>query len=428
MNDWMLVSAYVQGDDGAFADLVAKYFRMVYTMAARQVGDPHLAEEVAQSVFIIFSRKASKLSSSVSICGWLVQTTRFVSKDAVKMRQRRQQNEQQFAASLERSSPPATDRNTIEAVLDEALLALPAAEQAGVMAHFFEGRNFKEIGEMLAISEDGAQKRVSRSLAKLRAFLAKRGAKVPMTALAGLLTAQFAREAAARTLPSAVQAAQAAAQGKMAAGNALALANQTTRLLRWHAALGWSAKLALVVFLIIGGTRAWMQWGSPPRSTVLASDPRIEALAKRWSVMVLGIAGVKKEFAQTAPNDARFQTLLDQVNSFATAAGPIRDELKVLLTPAQERDQVAEFLTAEVVETLKLEPSEKRALLSLIQDRLARGATLIDAMKAMAGDIPAEAVQIEALLSPEHRKSLESIYGADGSGLFVYLQITTAGK
>src|SRR5580692_6952214 len=148
MNDWQLVSAYVHGDEGAFADLVAKYFRMVYTIALRQVSDAHLAEEVAQSVFIILARKASKLSSSVSVCGWLVQTTRFVSLDALKMRQRRQQNEQELAASLELNAPTSAHPDSMAAILDEALSSLPAAEQAGVMAHFFEGKNFKEIGEM----------------------------------------------------------------------------------------------------------------------------------------------------------------------------------------------------------------------------------------------------------------------------------------
>jgi RNA polymerase sigma factor (sigma-70 family) len=428
MNDWQLVSAYVHGDEGAFADLVAKYFRMVYTIAVRQVGDLHLAEEVAQSVFIILSRKAGRLSSSVSVCGWLVQTTRFVSRDAVKMRQRRQQNEQEFASSLERSSAPAINQSAIEAMLDEALLALPAAEQAGVMAHFFEGRNFKEIGEMLAISEDGAQKRVSRSLAKLRTFLTRRGAKVPMTALAGLLTAQFAREASAQTLSSAIQAAQSAVQGKLTGGNALALANHAARVLRWRAAASLCLKLALPVCLLIGGRWAARQWSGPARSTVPATDPRIEALAKRWSVMVLQIAGVKKEFAQTSPNDPRFQTLVDEVNSFAQAAAPISDEFNPLLTPPHERDQVAEFLTGEVGETLKLDASERRALFSLIRDRLAEGATLLDAMKAMRRDIPAEATAIKALLSPEHQRSFDSVYGPDGSCLFVYLTIATGGK
>jgi RNA polymerase sigma factor (sigma-70 family) len=428
MNDWQLVAAYVQGNEGAFAELVARYFRMVYALAARQVGDPHLAEEVAQSVFIILARKASVLSSGVSICGWLVQTTRFVSRDAIKMRQRRQQNEQEFAASLERSSPLSTDSSAMDAMLDEALLALPAAEQAGLMAHFFEGRNFREIGEMLAISEDGAQKRVSRSIAKLRAFLTRRGAKVPMTAMAGLLTARLAQEASAQNLSTAIQAAQAAARGKIAAGNALALADRATRLLAARFALGLSVKLTLAVVLILGGAWTWKQLSRPPPATVQMSDPRIEALGKTWSDMVLRIASVKAELAQTTPNEARFQTLLGEVNFFSEDATRVKDRLDLLLTPPQDRERAAEFLAAELSETLKLDTSEKTAVYSYIRKRLTLGATLADAMANMAQDIPAEAAQIKALLSPEQRNSFDSIYGVEASGFWVYLKIATAKK
>src|SRR5437899_1182828 len=63
MNDHELLRAYIQGDEQAFETLVGKYFRMVYTVAARQTGDSHLAEEIAQSVFLILSRKARGLSS-----------------------------------------------------------------------------------------------------------------------------------------------------------------------------------------------------------------------------------------------------------------------------------------------------------------------------------------------------------------------------
>jgi RNA polymerase sigma factor (sigma-70 family) len=426
MNDWELVGAYVQGDDRAFEGLVAKYFRMVYTMAARQVGDPHLAEDVAQSVFIILSRKAGKLSSGVSLCGWLLQTTRFVARDAVKMRWRRQRHEQEFAASLDCASPAKADPNAIEAVLDEALLALPAAEQVGVMAHFFEGKNFKEIGQMLAISEDGAQKRVSRSLSKLRAYLSKRGVKVSLAAVAGLLTAQFAPGAAAQTLPSALQAAQAAAEGKMAAGNALALADRATRLLQWHSAISIGLKVSLAVLLILGGSWAWRERNSPASSAVQATDPRIEALAKRWSAMVLRFASLMKDFAQIPPGDPRFQAIQAQANTIGQDATVIRDELKALLTPPHERDQVAEFLTAEIGETLKLGPSEKHAVYWFVRDRLGRGATLNDAMKTMAQDIPSEAVQIKALLSPEQRRNFDSVY-QEGSGFWFYLRIAVEG-
>jgi hypothetical protein len=182
------------------------------------------------------------------------------------------------------------------------------------------------------------------------------------------------------------------------------------------------------VSLVTGGAWAVKEWSSPSRSTVQVSDPRIEALAGRWSVMVLQIASAQKEFALTSPNDPRFQTLLAEVNTFAQDAAPITDELNVLLTPQLERNQVAEFLAAELGETLKLDATEKRAVFSLVKTRLARGATLTEAMKGMLVDVPGEAVQIKALLSPEHRTSFDSIYGMNGSCLFVYLKIATAGK
>src|ERR1043166_4655424 len=57
LDDHQLLNAYAGGDEQAFETLVEKYFRMVYTVAARQTGDSHLAEEITQSVFLILSRK-----------------------------------------------------------------------------------------------------------------------------------------------------------------------------------------------------------------------------------------------------------------------------------------------------------------------------------------------------------------------------------
>jgi len=427
MNDWILVSAYTQGDEGAFDVLVGKYFRMVYTLAARQVGDQHLAEEVAQSVFIILARKAGQLSSGVSVCGWLVRTTRFVSQDAIKMRLRRQKNEQEFAASIDSGHPAKTERSGIEALLDEALLALPAVEQAGVMAHFFEGKNFKEVGEMLAIKEDAAQKRVSRSLDKLRAFLTRRGAKVPVTVIAGLLTAQFAREAGAETLQSAIQGAQAAAKGKIAAGKALTLADRAMRLLRWRSAVGLSLKLGLTLLILAGGGWALREWNGS-RQAAQAFDPRVEALGKASSRMVLQFASLKQRIATIRPDNPGFQALLAEVNTIGQESNPIREQLQVLLTPPQDRERMAEFLTAEVAETLNLTTAEKLGVLSLVRNRLAQGTTLKDAIKAMAGDIPAIAIQVKALLTPDQRQRFDTIYSRDASGFFTYLRAMAAAQ
>ena len=138
---------------------------MVYTVAARQTGDWHLAEEIAQSVFLILSRKARGFSSKTPIPGWLLRTTRFVSWDAIKMRRRREQKERKFAVDLHEPLKMKAEPSGMEALLDEALRTLSPDEQAGIMARFFEGKDFPEIAETFAITEHAARKRISRCLA-----------------------------------------------------------------------------------------------------------------------------------------------------------------------------------------------------------------------------------------------------------------------
>lgn len=222
MNDHELLSAYLQGQEQAFETLVEKYARMVYTVAARQTGDPHLAEEISQSVFLILSRKAPKLSSQTSIPGWLLRTTRFVCRDAIKMRLRRDQNERKLAMNLEHQLGSKPAPGAMELLLEEAIQALGPEEQAGIVARFFEGKDFPELAEMFAITEEAARKRMSRCLAKLQVFMEKRGAGISLQALSGLLATPPAQEAANQALQSAVHAIHAAWKGNVAAKNAVA--------------------------------------------------------------------------------------------------------------------------------------------------------------------------------------------------------------
>src|SRR5438067_6223392 len=225
MDDHQLLRAYFDGDEQAFETVVGKYFRMVYTVAARQTGDAHLAEEIAQSVFLILSRKAGRLSSRISIPGWLLRTTRFVCWDAIKMRRRREQNERKLAAHLEHQLETEPDSSTMQLLIEEAIQALRPDEQAGIVARFFDGKEFREIAEMFAITEEAARKRTSRCLVKIQAFMAKRRARVSAEALSGLLLAQALDAATKQRLQSALHATHAAWKGGFAANNTVALAN-----------------------------------------------------------------------------------------------------------------------------------------------------------------------------------------------------------
>jgi RNA polymerase sigma factor (sigma-70 family) len=418
-HDHGLLSAYVGGDEQAFETLVERYFRMVFSVAARQTSDSHLAEEIAQSVFLILSRKARGLSSSASIPGWLLRTTRFVSRDAIKMRRRREEHERKLAMNVEPQPATNPDSSTMQVLLEEALEALRPEEQAGIMAHFFEGKEFHEIAQMFAITEHAARKRTSRCLAKLQAFMTRRGAKVSVTAVSGLLLAQSAHTQQA--LQSAISATHAACKGKFVADHVVALTDRAERVLRWQLLRGLSLKLALPLLIALFGL--WAAWTLNRPVT-----GQIETLGRAWGALDNLVARHTQYLIQTPPTAPNYQaTVQRDLDAISRQSSLVIGELTPLLVPPNERSYFAQFLTSELSETLHLDRATKTALLSYIRSRLAQGATLKEAMKALAQTTPTEAPDIKKMLSPQQRQVFNQVYGPDGALLFSYAKAVALG-
>src|SRR5690348_16174979 len=76
VDDKALLHEFVANkSDEAFTTLVTRHVNLVHSVALRQVGDPHQAEEITQAVFIILAKKASQLRHDKALSSWLFHAT-----------------------------------------------------------------------------------------------------------------------------------------------------------------------------------------------------------------------------------------------------------------------------------------------------------------------------------------------------------------
>ncbi len=210
-----LLAEYAQrGSEPAFRDLVARYINLVYGTAVRLLGgDKHLAEDVAQTVFIHLARDARRLDGQVMLGGWLHRDTCNVASKLLRGERRRLNRERQAAQMNTLLNHPEPAPNQITSLLDGALDRLEDEDRTAILLRFFEEKDFRSVGEALGISEEAARKRVSRALEKLQGGLRRRGVNATVPTLSAALVA-----CAALTAPTSLAAT--VATGALAAGAA----------------------------------------------------------------------------------------------------------------------------------------------------------------------------------------------------------------
>jgi hypothetical protein len=101
----------------------------------------------------------------------------------------------------------------------------------------------------------------------------------------------------------------------------------------------------------------------------------------------------------------------------------IQKEVEAALKPAQDRQQMAQFLTVEMRETLKLDRAQQLKVFNYVRAKLSNGATLKEAMKTVGATTATEVGEVKAFLSSKQRQVLDRVYGADGMCLFQYCKV-----
>ena len=190
LTDQQLLRQYSgQRSEAAFAELVRRRIDLVYSAALRMVRDAHLAEDITQGVFVALAQNAPQLTARPVLSGWLHRTAQNLATKAIRTDARRRAREQEAATMNELlSAEPETAWEHLAPHLDAALGELHDTDRDALLLRYFENKNLREVGQQLGLTDDAAQKRVSRAVERLREFFAKRGVTVGASGLVVALT------------------------------------------------------------------------------------------------------------------------------------------------------------------------------------------------------------------------------------------------
>lgn len=171
----------VSGAEEAFRALAERHTGLVFGTALRIVRERLAAEEVTQNVFIALARKAAFLPADTCLGAWLHRSAVLEARNWVRGEVRRKRREEEAGGGMmEREESLLQPLMT---VLDDALLDLREQDRAALLLRYMQQRNLKEVGQSLGVSEDTAQKRVSKAVELLTRAFRKRGYTVPSVAV-----------------------------------------------------------------------------------------------------------------------------------------------------------------------------------------------------------------------------------------------------
>ncbi len=251
-----------QRDETAFREVVGRYLDMVYSVCLRRLGgDADLAKDASQQVFVDLARKAPAMTGVEHLGGWLHRHAGYVALGMLRTESRRRVREKE-AMVMQTEDRLDEDLDSVwrelEPVLDESLEMLNAEDRQVLLLRYYEKQDYRSVGAALGVSDDAAQKRVTRALEKLRGLLAGRGVTLSVVSLGTLLSQRTV--VGAPTGLAAVVSDAALAMLSPAIGGA--------------ASAGWSSSLAVKLggALAVLGTAAWLMF-SPGAKSGFESEP-----------------------------------------------------------------------------------------------------------------------------------------------------------
>lgn len=168
-------------DHSAFSELVSRYQDMVYNTCLGLTGDPVMAQDAAQEVFIQLYRKASSFRFESRVSTWIYRIAVNTSLNWLR-RQRKfrlfaslsavspEEHLQDVVAKTQASDRPeaAWERKEEKELLLKAIAALTPGQRVVLVLHKLEGLTSQEIAEIQGVSRAVVEGRIRRAKQSLK--------------------------------------------------------------------------------------------------------------------------------------------------------------------------------------------------------------------------------------------------------------------
>ena len=171
-----LIQRILTGDEAAFTALVERHRKWVHSLAWREIGDFHAAQEITQDTFIQTLKSLPTLRDPNRFLGWLHviakrQCIEWLRRKPVTM----QSLEAMPKAELEKVSytqyleeeQAQTSVGELRQVVERLLQKLPESERSVMVLHYFSGLTCEEVSERLDVSLNTVKSRLYRARKRL---------------------------------------------------------------------------------------------------------------------------------------------------------------------------------------------------------------------------------------------------------------------
>ena len=169
--DERLIQSTLAGDDEAFAELVRRYKRKIFAMAARFARNDHELDDIAQEVFVKAYQNLAKFRGDAPFEHWISRIGARACYDFLRKERRSRENVplEDFDVPVEDNVAPARAKE----VLDVALAQLPAEHRLVITLLELEEKSVREIAELTGWSEANVKVRAFRARQALKTLLEK---------------------------------------------------------------------------------------------------------------------------------------------------------------------------------------------------------------------------------------------------------------